>query len=182
MKTRIVWEIWKGFKRQGRGDQAICERNYCGDTLMPLVCPYVNRRCGLEERKRPRHTRDRKGSQRIALGHRYTFSSESAQHLATVSSRVASSRCSSVRGSPRDNKSCTPTLTESPSVTHHQSQRTNSTSTSGLGGRISGRIMARAAGRPMAEPSAPIVSTRLRNNPPKRNTTKKTKTQPHDIQ
>ena len=73
-------------------------------------------------------------------------------------------------------------LTESPSVTHHQIHRTNSTSTSGLGGRISGRIMTRAAGRPMAEPSAPIVSTRLRNNPPKRNTTKKAETQPHDIQ
>ena len=92
---------------------------------------------------------------------------------ATVSSRVTSSLCSSIRGSPRDNKSCTPRLTESPSVTHHQIHRTNSTSTSGLGGRISGRIITRAAGRPMAEPSAPIVSTRLRNNPPNRNATKK---------
>src|SRR6266542_3712947 len=78
-----------------------------------------------------------------------------------------------MRGSPGDSRSCTPALTESPSVTHHQGQRTNSTMTSGLGGRISGRIMTRDAGRPMAEPSAPIVSTRLRNNPPNRNKTKK---------
>ena len=33
--------------------------------------------------------------------------------------------------------------------------------------------MTRAAGKPMAEPSAPITRTRLRNNPPNRNTTKK---------
>ena len=48
---------------------------------MPLVCPCVNHRCGLEERERPRHAGDRKRSQRIALGHRYAFSSESAQRL-----------------------------------------------------------------------------------------------------
>ena len=42
-----------------------------------------------------------------------------------------------------------------------------------IGGKHPEGSSARAAGRPMAEPSAPIVRTRLRNKPPKRNTTKK---------
>src|SRR5262245_66032968 len=78
-----------------------------------------------------------------------------------------------MRGSPRDSRSCTPALTRSPSVTHHQIQRTYSTMTSGIGGRRSGRIITRAAGKPMAEPSAPITRTRLRNNPPERDAIKK---------
>ena len=40
--------------------------------------------------------------------------------------------------------------------------------------------MTTAAGRPMAVPSAPIVRTRLRNRPPKRNPAKK-QTRSHGI-
>ena len=53
MEKRFLRESWKRCKRQGGGDQTVCERNQHGDSLMPLACPYVNRRCGLQERKRP---------------------------------------------------------------------------------------------------------------------------------
>jgi hypothetical protein len=63
-------------------------------------------------------------------------------------------------------------LTLRPSVTHHQSQSKNSTRLSGGSGPMSGRIIASAPGTPIAEPSAPITSTRLRNRPMKRKATK----------
>ena len=56
----------------------------------------------------------------------------------------------------------------SPSVTHNQIQSTNSTRLSGPSGATSGRIITRAAGTPIADPSAPTTSTRLRNNPTKK--------------
>ena len=92
--------------------------------------------------------------------------------FSTSRSLASSSRCSRVNGSPGARRSCTPRFTVSPSVTHNQSQSTNSTRLSGGIGATSGKIMTRAAGSPMADPSAPITNTRLRNNPAKVKATK----------
>ena len=62
----------------------------------------------------------------------------------------------------------------SPSVTHTQSQSTNSTRLSSGRGPTSGMTITRAAGKPIADPSAPITRTRLRNNPRNKKATKHT--------
>src|SRR4029077_18805358 len=93
---------------------------------------------------------------------------------ATTRSLVSSSRSRSVRGSPDASRSCTPMFTPSPRVALSHNQRTASVSTSGDGEETSGtditsgRIIIRAPGRPSAEPSAPMLRTRLRKSPPKR--------------
>ena len=92
--------------------------------------------------------------------------------LSTACSLASSSRSSSISGSPGANRSCTPTFTARPSVTHHQIQSTNSTRLSGGMGATSGKTITSAAGKPNADPSAPTTSTRLSHNPA---TTKPTK-------
>ena len=83
----------------------------------------------------------------------------------TARSLASSSRCSRVNGSPGASMSCTPRLTASPSAMHSQSQSTNSMRPSGGSGAMSGTTITRDAGTPIAEPSAPSTSTRLRNSP-----------------
>src|SRR6266478_2430751 len=93
---------------------------------------------------------------------------------ATTRSLVSSSRSRSVSGSPGASKSSTPRSTASPRAALSHSHKTASVSTSGDGEETSGtvitsgRIITRAPGRPSAEPSAPMLRTRLRKSPPKR--------------
>src|SRR5216683_4051103 len=118
-----------------------------------------------------------RASREVAGGDAETATPASRRTVSvTTRSLVSSSRCRRVSGSPGASRSCTPRFTPSPRVTLSQSQRTSSVSTSGDGDETSGtvitsgRIITRAPGRPRAEPSAPMLSTRLRKSPPKRKT------------
>jgi hypothetical protein len=90
----------------------------------------------------------------------------------TMRRRVTSSRRSRVNGSPGASRSSTPRLTASPRATHNHIHSTNSTRLSGGSGATSGSTITSAAGRPIADPSAPTTSTRLRNRPTNMNVTK----------
>jgi hypothetical protein len=107
-------------------------------------------------------------SRDVAGGSGESWPARRRSESSTASSRISSWRRSRERGSPGDSRSWTPKLIATPSVPHHHSQSRNSTTTSALGGVRSGMTIARAAGRPKADPIVPTVRARFRKSPTKK--------------
>lgn len=110
-----------------RSHRPVHKRDNRGKLLMAFTSPRVDNRRRLQELKGFDMPAIASESSEAVGSSITTLPAMRRSDCSTAKSLVSSSRRSSLRGSPGDNRSCTPALTDTPSVPHNQTQRTNST-------------------------------------------------------